>query len=249
MSQRCLSGCFAWLFVLAVLFLLPCGRIAAAVEADSAEVDKVLSFVTASAGIPETMNGVFADSSSEIWLPGTEAPVEQAYHQARQQPSERSDGKDEFILPISLKFIGDEAFAGTAAQAVYLPETVTVLGNRVFAQNARLQFVSVPESVRIVGSELFAGSDRVVILGVSSGRARDLARANSRPFRAMDAMPRESEQRTDLQRSPQTKGTQEHVLVPLPMPHEIPTGRRACENKPTRRQDRAEMHFLDEYFP
>lgn len=238
----------AWLFVLAVLLLLRCTRASAAIDPGAFEGCESLSSVAIPEGITEIAEDAFEDSP-ELQLRGTEGSAAQAYALAHQLPFEVLRGKDVFFLPESLQMIGDEAFAGTAAQAVLLPESVTVLGDRVFAENARLQFVSIPESVAIAGAELFAGSDRVVILGAAQGPARDIAAANRRPFRAMDAVPRETRQRTAIQRSPRGDWPQEHALVPVPATHEKPTGRRACESKPARRQDRADMHFLDEYFP
>lgn len=61
----------------------------------------------------------------------------------------------EFFLPASLVVIDDEAFIGTAADAVFLQDAVEVIGDYSFAQMPSLRSVVVPESVTVIGDHAF----------------------------------------------------------------------------------------------
>ena len=54
-------------------------------------------------------------------------------------------------LPAGLKVIDAEAFAGTGAEAVVIPDEVESIGNSAFAGSATLQYVRIPESVKVIG--------------------------------------------------------------------------------------------------
>lgn len=81
------------------------------------------------------------------------------------------------VLPAFLKTIGEEAFAGSAAEAIELPDTCTAIGARAFADCVSLQVVEIPASVTEIAPDAFASCrDDLVILTVRGSRAYTLAK-------------------------------------------------------------------------
>ncbi len=66
-------------------------------------------------------------------------------------------------FPASLTAIEAEAFAGTPFQAVIVPNTVTAIGSRAFADCRNLVYVCIPASVTSIASDAFADCPHVII--------------------------------------------------------------------------------------
>ena len=80
-----------------------------------------------------------------------------------------------FLLPEALQFIEDEAFEGTAASKIILPEQLQAIGQRAFADNPMLTEVIIPDSVRSIASDAFVGSHKVMITASAGSYAGDWA--------------------------------------------------------------------------
>lgn len=76
-------------------------------------------------------------------------------------------------LPSDLREIGEEAFAGVAAETVIIPDEVTRIGRRAFADSEVLRVV-IPASVTEISWDAFEGSNLWVVYGYSQ-LAADLA--------------------------------------------------------------------------
>ena len=74
-------------------------------------------------------------------------------------------GTPDFTLPGDLGSIGDEAFMGTAMQAVYIPDGCTSIGSRAFAGCAGLTRIRIPDSVISIADDAFSGSGTVYVFG------------------------------------------------------------------------------------
>ena len=92
-----------------------------------------------------------------------------------------------FRLPAYLEFIAEEAFAGTAAEAVVLPETVTEIGDRAFAEMPRLVAINIPDSVFEIGHDAFDVPRQVMVFGSTNGPAGRYAAEKGMPFMPTDA--------------------------------------------------------------
>ncbi len=82
---------------------------------------------------------------------------------------------DAFRLPASLREIGASAFEGTAVVRVTLPDSVTYLGDRAFADADRLHWIYIPDSVRSIGRDVFGANHSVIIAGTGDGATRKWA--------------------------------------------------------------------------
>ena len=78
-----------------------------------------------------------------------------------------------FVLPASLQVIEDEAFEGTALQSVELPESVTAIGNRAFADNDDLIIIRLPSSLQSIGDGILDGSERAAMAVYAGSEALD----------------------------------------------------------------------------
>lgn len=97
--------------------------------------------------------------------------------------AERSSGwLDSFILPNRLQGIEESAFEGTNAVLVVLPDSVTVISDRAFANMRRLAAIFIPPQTESMGEDIFAGSGNAIVFGVSGSPAEDWARAHGYVF-------------------------------------------------------------------
>lgn len=85
-------------------------------------------------------------------------------------------------LPESLITIEDEAFEGTALVKVELPETVTEVGERAFANIPALREVKIPLATKYIANTAFDGSYRTRITAPANSNARTYARTQGLPF-------------------------------------------------------------------
>lgn len=101
---------------------------------------------------------------------------------AHLQANGSADGNQEtvsvFKLPVMLQIIEDEAFEGTAAGNIELPENVIKIGARAFANNPYLRNIRIPETTDYIGENAFAFSHHVMISGAPGSYARTWARKN-----------------------------------------------------------------------
>jgi len=85
-------------------------------------------------------------------------------------------------LPSSLQIIGEEAFEGTAIIKVDLPESLTTLEDRAFANTKNLRNIYIPRSTTEIGKDVFAGAQHVSITAAPGSYARNWAKNNGIPF-------------------------------------------------------------------
>ncbi len=68
------------------------------------------------------------------------------------------------FMPAALKEIQDEAFMGSAMQQITLPEGITSIGSKAFAECADLLLVVMPDTVESIEIDAFENSDQVLLL-------------------------------------------------------------------------------------
>jgi len=73
-----------------------------------------------------------------------------------------------FTLPAQLTTIGAEAFAGSMAEAIVLPEGATSIGERAFANCTRLYKITIPASVNEIAADAFENANPVIITPANS---------------------------------------------------------------------------------
>ena len=66
-------------------------------------------------------------------------------------------------LPADLLYIEEEAFIGTAYEAILIPDGCTSIGSRAFADCKNLLYIRIPASVSFIAEDAFAGSEQAVI--------------------------------------------------------------------------------------
>lgn len=93
-----------------------------------------------------------------------------------------------FNLPASLQIIEDEAFEGTSITNVNLPEKVTTIGARAFANISTLHFIQIPLSTSSIEKTAFQGSKNVTIIAFPNSFARIWAKNNHIPFTPLNMM-------------------------------------------------------------
>lgn len=85
-------------------------------------------------------------------------------------------------LPAFLTQIGEEAFAGTAAVIVEVPENVTAIEARAFADCENLRQIIIPKNVRRVDDTALENCENVTVYGTAGSAAQRFARANGFTF-------------------------------------------------------------------
>lgn len=81
----------------------------------------------------------------------------------------------DFVLPAALTTIGEEAFAGGAFSYAHLPDGVTRIEKRAFADCPNLHDVDIPESATSIDPTAFAGVTGLTIHGVDGSYAESYA--------------------------------------------------------------------------
>ena len=70
---------------------------------------------------------------------------------------------DAMVLPRGLSLIDEEAFAGTRAGWVWVPDGCGIIGVRAFASIPGQVIFEVPENVRIIAEDAFEGTECIFI--------------------------------------------------------------------------------------
>ena len=80
------------------------------------------------------------------------------------------------VLPEALTEIGEEAFAGSPAESVWLPDQVTQIGARAFAGCESLRAIRIPAAVVTIAPDAFAGCpSALTIYGKAGSEAQRFA--------------------------------------------------------------------------
>ena len=90
-------------------------------------------------------------------------------------PSDPSSVIPDFVLPVSLTTIQEEAFAGGAFHYVQLPEGATSIGKRAFADCPNLTFIYIPESTTSIAKDAFENVSHLTIYGIDGSFAEFFA--------------------------------------------------------------------------
>ena len=69
---------------------------------------------------------------------------------------------DTLVLPAALSEVDEEAFAGISAQKVVIPDTVTSVGSRAFADCSNLLLVELPSDCSGFAPDAFQGSGPIM---------------------------------------------------------------------------------------
>ncbi len=81
-------------------------------------------------------------------------------------------------LPMSLREIGEEAFAGIPAQRIVIPENAQRIETRAFADIPGLVLVEIPGSVEYISPDAFSGSVDMIIYAPEASYAAEWAAGN-----------------------------------------------------------------------
>ena len=78
-----------------------------------------------------------------------------------------ASGQEEavFTLPSALTEIQSGAFEGTAASVVYLPDRISRIDSRTFADMPNLRTVYIPRATRYIADDAFSGTKDLTIRG------------------------------------------------------------------------------------
>ena len=98
---------------------------------------------------------------------------------ARDMAEENGAG---FALPQMLTAIGEEAFAGIAAETVEVSENVVSIGPRAFADCKNLREIIIPATVTAIDDSALSGCENVTVYGVKGSEAERFAKENGFTF-------------------------------------------------------------------
>lgn len=94
-----------------------------------------------------------------------------------------------FKLPASIVIVEDEAFEGTSVEKVILPEKLTDVRERAFADNRALTVICIPESVTFIADDAFDGNSNLIIQGLSDSYAAHWANEHNIAFAPTETLP------------------------------------------------------------
>jgi len=80
-----------------------------------------------------------------------------------------------YTLPADTKTVGEEAFAGSAANAIVIQDGCAAIGPRAFASCAALEIVVLPASATSIAADAFDGCSGLTIIAPDGSAARTLA--------------------------------------------------------------------------
>lgn len=165
----------------------------------------------------------------------------------------REAGTASFVLPANLEVIEEEAFAGTAAETVVLPETAVEVQDQAFAEMPFLTAVTIPAGVQTLGDDLFAGNANVTVIGVAGSTAQRWAAAHGYAFAEPAARLPGIGVALQLARFAKRLVTlfllAAFGLLLAAEGRKKPACRRIGAIRAMRRRERAEIHIQDGYFP
>ena len=106
-----------------------------------------------------------ADATLAAYLPGDSftKDVDTTLYAVWAQP--------DFVLPAALKEIDEEAFAGAAFSYVHVPEQVTKIGKRAFADCPNLRNIDIPAGTTAIDATAFEGVSDLTIHGAEGSYA------------------------------------------------------------------------------
>ena len=85
-------------------------------------------------------------------------------------------------LPAALSSVSAEAFSGIAASRVIIPDGVTAIESRAFADCTRLTDITIPVSVTDIAADAFSGMQDLYIFGAAGSAAETWAKAHGYLF-------------------------------------------------------------------
>lgn len=89
------------------------------------------------------------------------------------------------FLPGSLHTIGEEAFSGMGMQQVNIPDSISSIGPKAFADNPWLRIVVIPNSVTYIAADAFSGCSMVAFISDST-YVKNFGAANGIPVFATE---------------------------------------------------------------
>ena len=132
---------------------------------------------------------VFANTTADFTLRGYSGSTAEAYaatngHTFIAITSEMN--VPDFVFPDTLTSIESEAFSNSNASVVWIPDTVTFLGNKAFADCVSLSQIRIPSSVTAIPSDVFDGinKNQFIIFGTPGSAAEAFADSEGILFEA-----------------------------------------------------------------
>ena len=87
--------------------------------------------------------------------------------------------KDKLYLPANTKTIESEAFANISTAMIVVPDGVSSIGSKAFANNMNLRLVQLPAGNISIAKDAFSGSNYVTLICVDGSSAHQYAIANN----------------------------------------------------------------------
>ena len=87
-----------------------------------------------------------------------------------------------FILPDDLHRVEESAFEGTAAETVFMAESVEVIEHRAFADMPSLKTIYIPKSVLSIDEDSLGERKDIVVVGIAGSIAHKWAQKNGLRF-------------------------------------------------------------------
>jgi len=89
---------------------------------------------------------------------------------------------EKLYLPACVDIIDENAFSGIEAGMIVIPDEVSVIASRAFADNEALLFVKLPSGEVNIAADAFSGSKNVMLICAANSDAAAYAAANNIPY-------------------------------------------------------------------
>ncbi len=178
-----------------------------------------------------------------------------AAEEAEAAPSPSPEQKKEnlFVLPASLQMIGEDAFGGSAAEAVLLPTGLETVEKNAFGEMDRLKSVYVPETVTEMDRHAFSGAGKPVVIGQPGSLAESWAKENRYEFSGgwvlrFRLRAGKAEIRA-LAGRPESSAAKERLKETVRLERRKEIAGRLAENRVMKKEYRSELNHLVGLFP
>ena len=171
----------------------------------------------------------------------------------KSSPAAVQKAENVLVLPASLQMIGEDAFGGSAAEAVLLPTGLETVEKKAFADMAELKSVYIPETVTEIDRQAFSGAGKPVLIGQTGSLAESWARENRYDFSGTWVLrfrlrAGKAEHRAPAEPSAHFASREKQKETIQPEKRKETSGRLA-ENRVMKKEYRSELNHLVGLFP
>ena len=155
-----------------------------------------------------------------------------------------------FKFPSSLRNIEEEAFEGTAAETILLPESIEQIHRRAFSDMSCLKILNLPARLSFISRDAFAGSKNIQFIGAENTYANRWAMIHRYSFASVQPQ----EQKENASQYNLEKSHSQNILLSASLSvsnvfYSFATGRRIDEDCITKLKGSEKFNRQSGLFP